>query len=273
MCLNEDKLKSKSFKLIKKEIQTSIKQGAGLIIFSGGEPTLNNHLFELIDFSIQLGVKVALHTNGRMFSYDDYCKKISHKNIEYFLVSFHSHNQILNEQITQTKNSYEETRSGIKNLLASNNNVVVSLVISNLNIKHINEIILHHKGIGIKNIRFSWIKPQGKVKVCLRKLTPRFKDNVKYLESGLDLCNSNSIKATISDVPFCVMKKKYHGFVANPLKNRFSLEKEELKIFRKIKELKRKSTKCINCKKNKRCDGFFITYLDLFGDFEFIPIL
>lgn len=74
---------------------------------------MNNNFFKIIKFAKEQGFKISLLTNGRMFSYKEYAKKVI-KFIDEFEVILlgdeKTHNKITNTE------SYNQTIKGIKNL-------------------------------------------------------------------------------------------------------------------------------------------------------------
>ncbi|MFQ5406355.1 MAG: radical SAM/SPASM domain-containing protein [Candidatus Micrarchaeia archaeon] len=98
------------------EITQLKKQGASELSITGSEPTLRKDLFKLVSFAKKTGFeKTTLQTNARMLYYEDFVKGLAKAGCTEANIALYSHNAQTHDQITQTKNSWEQTISGIKN--------------------------------------------------------------------------------------------------------------------------------------------------------------
>jgi len=129
-CLNHERDNIKPLAQIKSEIMCAKNAGITTINFTGGEITIREDFFEIIDFANDNRLRTCIQTNGRIFNYEDFCDRILPKNVSLFLVSFHAHNEELNRKMTLVRRGYHQTKKGIVNLLHSKQNVQINVVVT-----------------------------------------------------------------------------------------------------------------------------------------------
>lgn len=114
--LKNEKIKNQPYEFLKRIIEENYGLGIEKIIIIGREPTLHPNLSGIIKFIKSKGMDVELHTNGRMFYYEEYAKKIVSSGINEINVHFMSENEEEHDQITQVKGSYNQSKKGITNI-------------------------------------------------------------------------------------------------------------------------------------------------------------
>lgn len=103
------------------EIKAILRDSKGRnteIVFTGGECTIRPDILELVSYSKGLGHNVHVQTNGRMFAYKDFCRKIKDAGAQAFTIAIHGHNPRLHDYLTGAKGAFEQVSGGIRNLLA-----------------------------------------------------------------------------------------------------------------------------------------------------------
>ena len=110
-------LKNHSYEFLKQIIDENYELGINKIIIKGREPTLHPNLLSIIRFIISKGMEVEIHTNARMFYYEEYAKKIASSGINKINVHFMSENEEEHDKITQSKGSFKQSKIGTNNLI------------------------------------------------------------------------------------------------------------------------------------------------------------
>jgi len=108
-CLNANKrsLVSKTTRQIMKEMALVRKRGYTYLELIGGESTIRPDIIALIKFAHQLKFEnVAMATNGRLFAYQEFAKKIIQAGLTDLIFSIHGHNTKLHDFLTQSKGSF-----------------------------------------------------------------------------------------------------------------------------------------------------------------------
>ncbi|MCD6371799.1 MAG: radical SAM protein, partial [Candidatus Aenigmarchaeota archaeon] len=102
---------------VKKRILEGWEDGCDELVLTGGEPTIRKDIFELVRYAHELGFKIIqIQSNGRMFYYKDFVKKIIEAGANEFSPAIHGHNPLIHESQTRAKGSFKQTYEGIKNL-------------------------------------------------------------------------------------------------------------------------------------------------------------
>jgi len=194
----------RSFDEIKDDLEEGKKQGYQIVHLIGGEITLHPNLTDILKKAKDLGYKVVLTSNGRMFSYDKYAKKFKGL-VSSFSITLFGANKKTHESWTRSLGSYEQTIKGIQNLIASGFDVCLNIPIW---VGNINELDIYLKIINdlkIKEVGVLMLGPFGRLK----------KEYLKYSPSLIDLYKLNDflIKAKdiaedidVEDFPLCIFK-------------------------------------------------------------------
>jgi MoaA/NifB/PqqE/SkfB family radical SAM enzyme len=268
-CLNEERNKEKSLTQIEEEIARAKKAGINNINFTGGEITIRPDFSEILDFAAEKQIRATLQTNGRMFYYKEFCEKTVKIGVTLFLISLHAHNEELNRRLTNTKNAYYQTTEGIRNLVAAGQNVQINTVVCKQNLPYLEEIAKHHIELGIKNIQFSWARPQGKALQKIKETIPVYSEGISKLKKAILLVESHKGNAAVLGVPFCLMGKHTkncgNAYLDSVLvKDNVLLEANELS-----KQRKSLLRKCLDCEFKEKCGGVFKKYIETYGEEEF----
>jgi MoaA/NifB/PqqE/SkfB family radical SAM enzyme len=108
-------------KRLTKDIMLDIKRGkeSGFeyLEFIGGEPTLTEGIISLTQYAYGLGFKViSLTTNGRMFSYRDFCNRIIESGLNRISISLHAHVPKIHNRLVRASGAFEQILQGINNI-------------------------------------------------------------------------------------------------------------------------------------------------------------
>ncbi|MCX5711917.1 MAG: radical SAM protein [Candidatus Omnitrophica bacterium] len=239
----------------------ALPKGADSIGLSGGEPTLNMGLLDIIKHARKSfpDTEISLLTNGRLFSYKDYLNKFllfSDKNIK-FCIPIHGHADWLHDSITQIKDSFSQAILGISNLLASNFTVELRVVINRINYPYLEDIAKFIASSPVLSkvayVVFIAMEIEGQALKNKKSITARYSDLVPELEKAVDLLLRNNIKVRLYHFPLCVLEPKFWNCSWK------SVDPQEVCL---IKE-------CAGCLQKRSCVGILRSYLKHFGGREF----
>jgi His-Xaa-Ser system radical SAM maturase HxsC len=247
-----------SFEELKEQI-LSLKNPQEIYL-SGGEPTIRNDLAEIILFIKKTfpSIKVNLITNGRMFFYKDFTKKIKKTKIDRIITEIHGSNAEIHDSITQVKGSFHQTIEGINNIISEGLNLELRIVINKLNYKDLENIAVFicDNFKNISNVVFFPINIWGNAYKNLDKVVNTFTDAKQYLESALDILDSK-FNIKLFHYPFCVIDKKYWKFVQG-----VTTDTNRLMFV----------DSCDSCIMKNKCPMIWKTYVVNIGEKEFKPI-
>lgn len=229
---------------------------------TGGEPTLNPCFLKIIKKinAFFPRAKINLLTNGKMFVYEDYAKKVlSQSNNLELCVSLHGHTDRLHDKITQTKNSFKEAINGIENIISFKNRnhlLEIRIVVHKMNYKFLDKIIkfiktnfpdvdrvvllfMELEGVAIRNF--------NTVKLSYKQLAPYINRIYNQIENFADF--------RLYHFPLCVLPVKFFPYTWRTLPS-FEID------FPK---------NCNKCTLRQLCLGVHKGYLKHMGNSEFVP--
>jgi MoaA/NifB/PqqE/SkfB family radical SAM enzyme len=284
-CLNTNKrnLVNKTTDQIKREMVLVRNKGFTYLELIGGEPTIRPDIVELIKFARQLKFEnITMATNGRLFAYQEFAKKIISAGLTDLIFSIHGHNSKLHDSLTRVKGSFNQLMKGIKNAQAlglkrlGTNTTIVKQNYRFL--KKTGQLILK---LGFRNSEFIFVDPTyGAAYDNFLKFVPKVSQAAPYIHQCLDLGKNKSIHWAIRYVPLCYFTDYLRQIS----------ELYELEIFQQTQHLapdfvnldvedsrkkigRTKTKRCEGCKLYDKCEGIWKEYLKYYGDKELQPII
>ena len=289
-CMNsETKAFFKDTNTIIKEMAYCKKEGKTHLSFFGGENSIRPDIIYLIKIAKIMGFEeIVMGTNGRMFAYKDFAKKVIDAGLSELYFSIHGHKAEIHDYLTQVPGSFKELLKGIDNIKALGFFRIgchVTVVKQNYKfLPQISELIFK---LGIRSVEFLYVNPSiGGAKRYFKKLMPRISTAAPYIKRCLDFGKKHNIQDWgISHVPMCYFKG-YEQQINKPdeRKTKDGIKTIESQYFvngsRSI--LKKtphisvtervKTKKCQSCIYNSDCLGLWKEYLKQWGDKELVPV-
>jgi len=283
-CIDIDKreLPNKTTQEIKNEMIGAKKRGTTYIELIGGETTIRPDALELVSFAEELGFKtINMATNGRMFSYLEYTKKMIKAGLTDIIFSIHGSNAKIHDELTQSSGSFKQLLEGLKNFKKLNFNKIGSnTTIVKQNYKYLPQIAKFIFDQGIRNSEFIFVDPSyGAAKNNFKELVPKISQIAPYVRKCLDIGKKNKIPHwAIRYVPLCYFQdyldqvselqevKTFQTEHLAPDFENFNVEESRKKIGRT------KPDKCKKCRLFNQCEGIWKEYIKHYGDKELKPI-
>lgn len=272
---HKKKFGNKEKKYLINAIEESAKKYKG-IVFTGGEPTIRKDLTSLMRYAKKFGYKtIQIQTNGRMFAYMDFCKKIIKAGATEFSPALHGHVPKLHDYLTNCKGAFYQTIQGIKNLKQLGQFVLTNTVITKSNYRHLPQIAELLIGLKVDQVQFAFVHALGNAGDNFDSVVPRKKLVAPYVKKAIDLCVLNKVAVMIEAIPNCIMSG-YEGFSSErviPDTKIYDLD-SVIEDFEKVRkeEGKKKGPRCVSCLYYKKCEGSWREYPEHYGWGEFIPI-
>jgi len=263
---------------IKKEIILAHQHKNTILDFIGGEPTIRPDFIDLIKFAGELRFQgISLTTNGRMFSYYEFAKKMARLNLTEIIFSIHGPNAKIHNFLTRVPDSFEQTLRGINNLRKLGlENIKSNTVIVKQNYQYLPEIAKFLKNRGVKSSEFTFLDTStGGAHRYFKNLVPQ----ISLVAPKLKTCLSLNRENTVANFPLCHFNKYLNQVrelirMKIPMQSRHFIGSSEINMDQyRSKNLKVKTKKCINCKLNNLCEGISKEYYQYYGDEELNPII
>jgi radical SAM protein with 4Fe4S-binding SPASM domain len=135
--------------------------GVPHIVFTGGEPTLNKDLPELIAYAEKKGQITGLITNGRKLSDQKYLDSLVKAGLDHVQITLESYKGDTHDDITGTQGSWKETVAGIKNAEKADIYLSTNSTVIQQNKSEIVETIDFISGLGVKNVALNGLIRSG----------------------------------------------------------------------------------------------------------------
>lgn len=122
------------------------KTGVQEIDFTGGEPLIVPHIYELLSLSSALGMRNYIGTNATLVS-KIVAKKLAEAGLDLAVVSVDGLGPV--HDATRGKGSFKRTMSGIKKLIRAGIDVNVNMVVKRSNMANVKELVCYFYQMGI----------------------------------------------------------------------------------------------------------------------------
>ncbi|MFA6988472.1 MAG: radical SAM protein, partial [Candidatus Gastranaerophilaceae bacterium] len=145
-----------------KSLKESYDKGKREVVFTGGEPCLHPEFLLLVKSAYDFGFEIIqIQTNGRMFAYKDFCKKLINAGANQFSPSLHGPRAEIHDLLTEAPGSFEQTVQGIKNLKKLNQHILTNSVITSTNYKAIPDLATLLVDLDVNQFQFAFVHILG----------------------------------------------------------------------------------------------------------------
>lgn len=266
------------YKVIDKVWELSIPH----IVFTGGEPTLCEYLPDLIQYAENKGIITGINTNGRKFADDRFLNQLIAAGLDHIQITLESSNPQIHDQMVNYSGAWEETVSGIKNVIQKEVYMMTNTTMLKSNYLEIPQTLDFLAELGVPTVGLNALIYSGKGKdvgtgLSESQLSPLLEiaktkttnNNQKLIwytpthycrfnpithDLGVKGCSAalyNMCLEPNGDVLPC---QSYYFPLGNILKNSWnSIWNHELSL--QLRERKNLPKKCIQCELVQECGG------------------
>ncbi len=180
------------------------------VLFTGGEVTLEDTLFDFIDVARESGAfrHLRLQTNGRRLADADYTARLVGAGVDEFFISLHGNSAALHDAITQRPGSFDELIRGLENLAHHPVRKITNTVIHRTNASAFAGIVEIGQRHGVSEMEF-WNYLPMEDHADERNLIAPIDQMLPSLRQALSRCSELGIKAVTKYVPLCLLGE--HG--------------------------------------------------------------
>jgi len=212
-CIQGDKRKkyvNKTTAEIKKILRESKDKAKG-VVFTGGEPTFRpKELLIWVEHANALGYKsIQIQSNGRMFSYLDYCKSLIKAGVTEFSPALHASTAKIHDYLTMSPGSWNQTTEGIKNLRRLDQYILTNSVITKLNYKDLSNLAKLFVKLGVDQFQFAFMHINQIIANdpnLIKEIVPRKLEVMPYLKKALQIGIDGGLKVMAEAMPYCFMQ-------------------------------------------------------------------
>lgn len=168
-----DVTKKRAFEILD-EISTFAKP---VIVLSGGEPLLHEHVFDIAAYGTELGFKMCLATNGTLLTHET-CQKIKLSNIKMVSLSLDGSNSQIHDSFRCQPGAFAGTINAAKLLKENNIDFLINSSFTKFNQHDIASCFHLAKKLGAKAWYLFMVIPTGRGEALLEELisTDDFQD-------------------------------------------------------------------------------------------------
>lgn len=122
------------------------------IVFTGGEPTLRPDLPELIAHAERNGQITGINTNGRLLKDGEFVKKLVDAGLDHVQITVESHLAEIHDELVANHGAWQETVSGLRNVLATRLYVMTNTTLLQRNAPHLAGTLDFLAGVGVPTV-------------------------------------------------------------------------------------------------------------------------
>jgi MoaA/NifB/PqqE/SkfB family radical SAM enzyme len=259
-------------------------RGSNFIVLTGGEVTIRKDFLQLVEYASNLGLQVAVQTNGRRLEALDR-EGAFEKMRATFTVAVHGPDENVHDLITRRAGSFAETIRGLRALCRhSMITVTGKLVISKLNQKELCATLEMLVGLGLRHFNVAFPHAERFTPDEFSRVVPRYRDLGEELDRCANFLSSTCYSSEFETIPYCVMpnspeiwkrsadallitnSKDNPGFIrasGDDCIHDWETERQQIKY---------KGKQCRRCLFDKACEGPWIEYVETYGDEELQPL-
>ncbi len=134
------------------------------IVFTGGEPTIRSDLCELIAHAEKNGQITGINTNGRRLKDREFVKRLVDAGLDHVQITIESHNPSIHDEMVAARGAWEQTVSGLNNVLESPLFVMTNTTMLKANSLYLAETLNFLANISVPTIGLNALIYSGKGK-------------------------------------------------------------------------------------------------------------
>lgn len=246
------------------------------IVFTGAEVTLRPDFLHLVQAAKRLGYKnIQVQTNGRLFSYLDFCKKAVLAGANEFSPSLHAPVAKVHDGLTRSQGSFEQIVQAIKNLKGLGQRIVTNTVAAKQNVKLLPDLARLFVELKVDQFQIAFPHPTGHAATYFNAVVPRMSELAPYLHEALRIGEDAGVSCMAEALPYCMMQGYerfvselyippteivYDGFVIPDYKRD------------RVERGKSRFPQCATCRWEPMCEGPWREYPEILGGDEFQPV-
>lgn len=219
-CLDKENQRSAAVPMAEviAELKKGLEAGAKRVVLSGGDPTVNPHLEQIIRKAKALGYQhVQIITNGRMLAYGSFAQKLKSAGLDEVTLSLHSHLRDDFEKMTRIKGSYAQAMRGLINAQQQGFIVSVDIVINKINYRKLRETLLFFIRLGVSEFDLLYPVPFGDAWENRKDLFFSPESGQKYIKQALELAKGSDLFVWTNRWPARYLEG-FESLIQSPLK-------------------------------------------------------
>ena len=256
-----------SLEQLRQKIESARRLGAGMVVLSGGEPTIRSDLRQITAAIVESGMRIGLVTNGRMLSYPKLADDLVSEGLGYAYVSLCGPDSAIHDRHTRTE-SFKQTLGGLENLAGKIDDLTINLVVTSWNLEHLGRMPDLVAQLKPARHKLSMIEPEGSVLDEFEALVPPLS---RAAEAAADVCRRASV--LLDGFPLCLIPEELRRLESGLREDGFFIMSEAFeKTWYPVDDKNRSfGDRCRACSLRRKCRGVYRQYLISRGEEELRP--
>ncbi|MCA9708503.1 MAG: radical SAM protein, partial [Myxococcales bacterium] len=239
----------------------------GILVLSGGEPTLDPRLPDYVRRGKDRGaIEVELQTNATLLGDRERCRELRRAGVDIAFVSLHGATAAISDRVTDAPGTFERTRAGLDALVAEGIAVRINFVLCELNRHEFPAFVaMVSERWPTAAITVSFVGMSTDLVPREAWLVPRYRDVLPPLREGLALARARGLEVggfdSMCGLPLCLVPDDLRPFFALAELPPSGGDGEFLK-----------PAPCAGCVLQSRCFGLRRGYAQMYGWDELSPV-
>jgi len=254
-----------------KKILKEQRETCDEVVFTGGEPTVHPDFLRLVRAAKGDGYKVQIQTNGRMFAYPDFARRVMRLGADSFGISLHGPNAKTHDFLTGVPGSFVQTTRGIINLLALGASPATNTVINKHNYRRLVKMVDLFHDLGVVQFQLSYPHILGGALRHRKALVLKKSVVVPFVLKAIDRGLKYGMVPKVEAIPACFLGPHKDRLTDAEIPGTWVWEvtgASDFTTWRKA-EGKAKGDVCRTCRLNQICEGPWQEYVTYYGWDEF----
>lgn len=261
---------------IKEIINAEQKFGIDKVVLTGGEPTLNTEIIDIVKFIKGCKINnIQLQSNGKSLKNEEFLDNLIEAGVSGFAISLHGSTEEMHEKFSGTKKSFEDLIIALMFLKFKKMPVSLNCVITKHNVKNLSEIASFvGKNEYAKQLQFAFIHITGKASQEPDDYVS-ISEAAAAVKKAIDENFISSLKIYSEAIPFCLMygrEKAVSELYNDATVITYDFHEKRNFTEARLTSFKSKGELCKRCLFNGICEGVWREYPELYGYGEFVPI-
>jgi MoaA/NifB/PqqE/SkfB family radical SAM enzyme len=246
------------------------------LVLTGGEPMLHKNILGLVRAAKALGYDpIQLQTNGRLLSYRKAIDAVVAAGVNELSPSLHGSTAEIHDALTCAHGSFQQSRDGIANAVATGFPVVTNSVVVKENVHDLPALVALLADLGVRHAQLAFVHPVGTALEKFHDVVPRLPDVSRAVARASEIAAARGVQLVTEAMPLCFLRGMEHLAVEERIPDTTVVELDgEIGAYSQWRTAEGKShgPPCETCSARSRCEGPWREYPDAFGWSEFRPL-
>lgn len=266
---------------VEDSLSCEYRKGCRSVSFAGGEPTINENLFEYVFMAKTMGYsEIGIQTNALRLCDHGYARDLASAGINQFSVSIHGHEPGIYDRLSGVKGGFKKMLRAVGNLRKLGAAISVNYVINALNYRRFPGFIHFFMSrfqlydFSVIFLHFNCLRGKRLLMAPFSRVTP-------HVIRGLDVFEREKafdIGIGLTNFPPCILPGYLHLLSdwerADPGGDEriFHMDGVVKEVSSMWESERGRPPACSRCVYFRRCLGVEREYLAVYGDGEFVPV-